>query len=63
MQPPAEQEAGSESHKTAVEEGRKETGRSVGCVPEEEGGIAMPRKQTTTNQWCDKAAEWPGGQL
>lgn len=38
-----------ESHKTVVEEGRKERGRSVSCIPEEEeGGSAKLKKQTTT---------------
>lgn len=48
MQTPAEQEAGRESHKTVVKEGRKERGTSVGCIPKEEGGIAKLKKQTTT---------------
>lgn len=39
-----------ESHKTVVKEGRKERGRSVSCVLQEEGGIPTPKMQTTTKQ-------------
>lgn len=60
MQTPAELKAGRESHKTVVEERRKERGTSVACVPKE-GSIAKLNKQTTTKHSdgdrCDKPAE------